>query len=62
MTGKNGEYLPYEMFGKLVPSDGTADDYFGISVSISGDGNVALVGAYYDGDKGHNSGSAYIFR
>jgi len=45
---------------KLVASDGAAWDYFGVSVSISGD--YAIVGAYYDGDKGTNSGSAYIFK
>ncbi len=43
---------------KLTASDGAASDYFGWSVSISG--NYAIVGAYYDDDKGTNSGSAYI--
>ena len=38
------------------------DDYFGTSVAISGDGNTALVGAYYDDPGGiNNAGSAYIF-
>ena len=46
---------------KLTASDGAADDHFGISVSISSDGNTAIVGAYLDDDKGDNSGSAYIF-
>jgi hypothetical protein len=41
--------------------DGAANDYFGIAVSISGDGNTAIVGAHRDDDKGSNSGSAYIF-
>jgi hypothetical protein len=45
---------------KLLASDGAARDYFGCSVSISGD--YAIVGAYYDDDKGSESGSAYIFR
>jgi hypothetical protein len=44
---------------KLVPSDGAAYDYFGNSVSISGD--YAIVGSYWDDDNGTNSGSAYIF-
>ncbi|MDC3961738.1 hypothetical protein KEG38_48415 [Polyangium jinanense] len=44
---------------KLVPSDGAAGDYFGHSVSLSGD--TALVGADSDDDKGENSGSAYVF-
>jgi hypothetical protein len=44
---------------KLLPGDGAADDYFGHSVSISGD--TAIVGAYGDDDNGSGSGSAYIF-
>lgn len=44
---------------KLLASDGESDDYFGISVSISGD--TAIVGAVLDDDNGSNSGSAYIF-
>jgi FG-GAP repeat len=44
---------------KLTASDGAAKDFFGISVSISGD--TTIVGAYGDDDKGGNSGSAYIF-
>ncbi|MCK9516973.1 MAG: FG-GAP repeat protein [Ottowia sp.] len=46
---------------KLTASDGAADDNFGNSVAISGDGNIAIVGAYMDDDKGSASGSAYIF-
>jgi hypothetical protein len=46
---------------KLVPADGAADDRFGISVAISGDGNTAIIGAYFDDDKGTDSGSAYIY-
>ncbi len=45
---------------KLLPSDGAADDYFGASVSISGD--FAIVGAPFDNDNGVRSGSAYIFK
>jgi len=44
---------------KLTASDGDDADYFGSSVSISGD--YAIVGAYWDDDNGTNSGSAYIF-
>jgi hypothetical protein len=44
---------------KLLASDGAAEDYFGYSVSISGD--LAIAGAYLDGDNGNFSGSAYIF-
>ena len=44
---------------KLTASDGEASDFFGTSVSISGD--QAIVGAYGDADNGYRSGSAYIF-
>ncbi len=44
---------------KLTASDGAADDYFGLSVAISGD--TVLVGANNDDDDGANSGSAYIY-
>jgi len=45
---------------KITASDGAAGDYFGYSVSI--DGDYALIGAYYDGDNGPTSGSAYVFK
>ena len=41
---------------KLIASDAAAEDYFGISVSISGD--TAVVGAHWDDSK---KGSAYVF-
>jgi hypothetical protein len=44
---------------KLLAADGTADDFFGYSVSISSD--YAIVGAFADDDKGDASGSAYVF-
>jgi hypothetical protein len=44
---------------KLTASDGGDGDYFGYSVSISGD--RAIVGAYFDDEKGSDAGSAYIF-
>jgi hypothetical protein len=45
-----------------VLATGAAEDYFGLSVALSGDGNTALVGAHYD-DIGANTaqGSAYVF-
>ena len=46
---------------KLTASDGATSDQFGYSVSISSDGTTALVGAFYDDDKGADSGSAYVF-
>jgi hypothetical protein len=45
---------------KLTASDGAANDYFGISVNLSGD--TALVGAYFDDTTaGTDRGSAYVF-
>ena len=44
---------------KIVASDAGVDDYFGISVAISGD--YAVVGAGGDDDGGTDSGAAYIF-
>ncbi|NIP22419.1 MAG: hypothetical protein GWN67_20170, partial [Phycisphaerae bacterium] len=44
---------------KLLPADGATNDFFGRSVSISGD--YAIVGADADDDNGSGSGSAYIF-
>ena len=43
---------------KLTASDGATNDYFGWSVSLSSDGNTAIVGAY---GKNSNTGAAYIF-
>jgi hypothetical protein len=45
---------------KLLAADGAVSDYFGYSVSISGD--YAIVGACGDDDSGTVSGSAYIFK
>ncbi len=44
---------------KLTADDAAAADYFGWSVSISGDSVV--VGAYSDDDLGIESGAAYVF-
>ncbi len=44
---------------KILPSDGNIDDYFGKSVSISG--NHSIIGASGDDDNGDESGSAYIY-
>jgi hypothetical protein len=44
---------------KLLASDVAAGDYFGDSVSVSGD--TALIGASGDDDSGSVSGSAYVF-
>ncbi|MEE8154938.1 MAG: FG-GAP repeat protein [Phycisphaerales bacterium] len=44
---------------KLLADDGTAFDFFGDSVAISG--GRAIVGAWADDDNGDRSGSAYFF-
>ena len=47
---------------KLTAADGAASDIFGTSVSLSGDGNTALVGALWDDTTmGSDAGSAYVF-
>ena len=44
---------------KLLPADGAEGDFFGSSVSLSGD--RGLVGAFRDDDNGTDSGSAYVY-
>lgn len=44
---------------KLRASDGSTNDNFGKSVSISG--AYSIVGAYKDDDNGNDSGAAYVF-
>ena len=44
---------------KVTASDAAAGDWFGNSVSVSGD--TAIVGVRYDDDTGVDSGSAYVF-
>ncbi len=49
----------WDEIAKLTASDGETLDYFGYSVSISGD--YVLIGAYGDDDNGLISGAGYIF-
>lgn len=44
---------------KLAPKDGAVGDAFGYSVGIWND--LAIIGAYWDDDRGDFSGSAYTF-
>ncbi|NER05128.1 MAG: hypothetical protein F6K17_22300, partial [Okeania sp. SIO3C4] len=44
---------------KLTAPNGSADDWFGVSVAL--DDNTALIGSWLDDDNGTNSGSAYLF-
>jgi hypothetical protein len=45
--------------GKLMASDAAPQDFFGTSVSVSG--NTALIGACCTDEAGDDSGSAYVF-
>ena len=56
-TGSLSDVLASEI--KLTASDSTANDFFGGSVSISGD--KVVVGAYGNSDRGFCSGSAYVY-
>ncbi|MCP4246569.1 MAG: hypothetical protein GY778_05935 [bacterium] len=47
-------------WAKLTASDAADADYFGRSVSVSGD--IAVIGAIWDDAAGNNSGSAYVYR
>ena len=51
----------WTLFKKLTASDGASSDYFGQCVRISNNGKIALIGSYYNDDKGSNSGSAYLY-
>ncbi|MFQ5503158.1 MAG: FG-GAP repeat protein, partial [Phycisphaerae bacterium] len=53
------DLMPFPQQAKLNAGDAEADDWFGVSVSISGD--TAVIGSTLDDDAGHDSGSAYIF-
>ncbi len=44
---------------KLLAEDGSTPDNFGISIAM--DKGIVAVGAWYDADNGHDSGSAYLF-
>ena len=45
--------------GRIFPSDGALDDYFGTSVAVSAD--LTMIGAIGDDDNGGNSGSVYVY-
>lgn len=50
----------WHQIAELAADDGAAADFFGFSVSLSG--NTAVIGALLDDDAGSDSGSAYVFR
>jgi hypothetical protein len=60
-TRSNGSWTQQ---AKINATDKEANDFFGWSVAISGDGNTAIVGAYREDPGGNDyvdAGSAYIF-
>ena len=57
-TRSNGTWTQQQ---KIQASDAQASDNFGFSVSLSSDGNTALVGAYGEDAGGTNAGAAYVF-
>jgi hypothetical protein len=60
-TRSNGSWIQQ---AKIDATDKEANDFFGWSVAISGDGNTAIVGAYREDPGGNDyvdAGSAYIF-
>jgi hypothetical protein len=46
----------------LLAEDGLANDFFGWSVALSGDGNTALIGAKGKDSGFSNQGAAYVFK
>lgn len=48
-----------EQLFKLLPDDGATTNEFGISVALNND--VVAVGAWFDDENGHGSGSVYLF-
>ena len=57
---KNGDNLSWVEVNKILDPDGTNNDYFGSSVSISG--SSIIIGAVLDDEGGSNSGSVFIFQ
>ena len=52
-------YTDWREIQKLTASDGAAEDYFGRSVSVTGD--YAFAGTPGDDDNGSHSGSVYVY-
>jgi len=52
--------LTLDEIAKLTASDEDLNDFFGVSVAISGD--TAVVGAKGNDDAGNDSGSAYVYK
>jgi hypothetical protein len=56
LTGVRLSHADWQEQGKLLASDGAANDHFGWPVYVSGD--YAVVGGYFNDDNGIDSGSA----
>ncbi len=54
----DGEWIEQAAF---IPEDGDGLDYFGWSVSISKDGDTALIGSIWNDEIAQDAGSAYVF-
>jgi hypothetical protein len=67
-SGKGSMYVfrwngsSYDQAQKLTAEGGQANDFFGVSVTISGDGSTIIAGASYDDYTYSDQGSAYVFR
>jgi hypothetical protein len=59
-AGAAARAVEWTQEARVLPADGTEDQWFGFSVSISGDS--AIIGAPWDDENGELSGSAYIFQ
>lgn len=57
-TNQNGQFVYQQT---LYASDAAQSDYFGMAAAISGDGNIALIGAGLEDSSASNSGSIYVF-
>ena len=57
-----GSAVGYVFLQKITASDGASNDLFGAEVTISSDGNTALVGAYDEDTSPYiQNGAAYVF-
>jgi hypothetical protein len=52
----------WNLFASVHSPDPDTLDFFGISVSLSRDGNVLAIGSYRDDERGEDNGAAYVFR
>ena len=56
---RDGSFGQWTQQAKITAEDAEPGDRFGNSISINGDGDTVLVGAYHDDER---RGSAYLFR